>query len=322
VLPQDQPASRIRRTDDITMDSTVSAPAHMPNRGVLRIEGEDARSFLNGLVTNDMNAVTVDHPGYGALLTPQGKVIVDFIIVELPAEDGGGFLLDCPLIHIPDLIRRLTLYKLRARVTITDLSETAAVVVSIERGRLDRDAGVVYADPRLDALGERAIVARADLADIAPANLDRYDEHRITLGVPEGGKDFAYGEVFAHEILLDQLGGVSFSKGCYVGQEVVSRMEHRGTARTRIVPIVFIDGLRSEWEVEASTGGRIIGQVGSTANGRGLAMLRLDKVADAMAAGDPLLGGGLPFRLEKPAYARFAFPGEAGFGAGPDKARI
>jgi folate-binding protein YgfZ len=292
----------------------------MPDRGVIQIGGEDARPFLNGLFTNEMNAVSLNQAGYGALLTPQGKVIVDFLVVELPEEDGGGFLLDCPLIRVPDLIKRLSLYKLRAKVSLADLSETAAVIAATDGGTIDPDAGVVFTDPRLAAMGDRAIVARDELATLAMGRLDDWHARRIALGMPDGGKDFAYGQVFPHEILLDQLGGVSFSKGCYVGQEVVSRMEHRGTARTRIVPIVFLDGLRSDWEVAATAGGRAIGQVGSTANGRGLATLRLDKVADAMAAGEPLLGGGLPFRLEKPAYARFPFPGEAGFGPAPEKA--
>jgi tRNA-modifying protein YgfZ len=115
-------------------------------------------------------------------------------------------------------------------------------------------------------------------------------------------------------VLMDQLGGVSFSKGCYVGQEVVSRMQHRGTARTRIVPILFADSIRSESGVEASAGAKVLGHVGSTANGRGLALLRLDRVADAMAAGDILRAGGVAFTLERPAFATFPFPGDANFG--------
>jgi tRNA-modifying protein YgfZ len=125
--------------------------------------------------------------------------------------------------------------------------------------------------------------------------------------VPRGGLDFSYGDAFPHETDMDQLGGVDFAKGCYVGQEVVSRMEHRGTARTRAVPVVY-DGYAPEAGAPVTAGERQIGHMGSTAGGRGVALLRLDRVADAMSRGDVLLGGGVPIRLVKPDWARFAFP--------------
>ena len=138
----------------------------------------------------------------------------------------------------------------------------------------------------------------------------------MSLGIPAGGRDFAYGDTFPHEALLDQLGGVSFKKGCYIGQEVVSRMQHRGTARTRVVPIVFDEGIAAETGTEALAGGKPLGSIGSGANGRALALLRLDRLADALAGGQTPLGGGLAFHLaEKPEFIRFPFPGEPGFGA-------
>ncbi len=137
-----------------------------------------------------------------------------------------------------------------------------------------------------------------------------YHAHRIALGVPEGGKDFLWNDAFPHEALMDQLHGVDFDKGCYVGQEVVSRMQHRGTARTRIVPIVYRDGFVAEPGVEVTAGDRTIGKTGTGANGRGLAMIRLDRAADALAAGETLCAGGLPVRLEKPEWIGFAFPQE------------
>jgi folate-binding protein YgfZ len=289
--------------------------ARLIDRGVIRVSGEDARDFLQNLVTNDLDAVTPERAGYGALLTPQGKIIGDFLIVAIPEGDGGGFLLDAPLLQTADLMKRLKLYKLRAKVALDDLTEASAVIVSTDGAALPEDAGVVFADPRLPALGQRAVTDRADVESIATGDARVWHARRVALGVPDGGRDFAYGDTFPHEALLDQLGGVSFRKGCYIGQEVVSRMQHRGTARTRIVPVVFTEGLVPESGVEATAGGKALGRIGSCAAGRGLAMLRLDRVADALAAGTPLEGGGLAFTLEKPGFIRFPFPGEPDFGA-------
>jgi folate-binding protein YgfZ len=288
---------------------------HLIDRGVIRVSGEDARDFLQNLVTNDMDPVTSDQAGYGALLTPQGKIISDVLIVAVPEDEGGGFLLDTPLLQTADLMKRLKLYKLRAKVTLDDLTEATAVIASTDGSALPGDVGIVYADPRLPSLGQRALTDRAGATEIATAPAEDWHARRIALGIPDGGRDFAYGDAFPHEALLDQIGGVSFRKGCYIGQEVVSRMQHRGTARTRVVPVVFEGGIAAETGAEATAGGKTLGRIGSAAKGRALAMLRLDRVADALAAGEPLLGGGLPVTLAKPDFIRFPFPGEAGFGA-------
>ncbi|AMJ61201.1 CAF17-like 4Fe-4S cluster assembly/insertion protein YgfZ [Bosea sp. PAMC 26642] len=290
-------------------------PVQLVDRGVVRVSGADAREFLQGVITCDIDTITPERAGYGALLTPQGKIICDFLIVAVAEDEGGGFLLDTPLLLVPDLMKRLKLYKLRAKVALDDLSEASAVIAADDGGLLPSESGLVYTDPRLPALGQRAITDRAGIAAIAGDDASSYHARRIALGVPDGGKDFVYGDAFPHEALLDQLNGVSFKKGCYVGQEVVSRMQHRGTARTRIVPVIFSDGVVPEDGVEATAGTKTLGRIGSCADGRGLAMLRLDRVADALAEGLPLLGGGVAFALEKPAFARFLFPGEAGFGA-------
>lgn len=293
--------------------------AHLTDRGVIRVAGADAREFLQGVVTCDMASVGEHQAGYGALLTPQGKIIGDFFIVALPdgeaKETELGFLLDAPRPLVPELMTRLKLYKLRAKVTLDDLSETSTVIASDDGSALPEDAGFVFADPRLPALGQRAITDAAEISSLATGDAERYHARRIAIGVPEGGKDFVYGDVFPHEALLDQNGGVSFKKGCYVGQEVVSRMQHRGTARTRIVPVVFTDGVVPESGIEAVSGGKTLGHIGSGSGGRALAKLRLDRVADALAVGETLTAGGLAFTLEKPDFIRFPFPGEPGFGA-------
>jgi hypothetical protein len=290
-------------------------PVQLVDRGVLRVSGEDARDFLQNLVTNDMDALASGQAGYGALLTPQGKIICDFLIVAAGEADGGGYYLDAPLLFVADLMKRLKLYKLRAKVALDDLSEACTVIASGDGSALPEDAGLVYDDPRLPALGQRAITDRAGVDSLAGDDASPYHARRIALGIPLGGRDVLFGDAFPHEALLDQIGGVSFRKGCYIGQEVVSRMQHRGTARTRIVPIAFDDGIVPEEGTPASAGDKPLGRVGTCAQGRGLAMLRLDRVADALAEGRTLEAGGLAFTLAKPDFIRFPFPGEPGFGA-------
>jgi tRNA-modifying protein YgfZ len=287
--------------------------ALLPDRGVINVAGDDARHFLNGLVSNDMGKVAPGSARFAALLTPQGKIIVDFIIAEAAPDDGGGFFLDCPRALAPALKDKLTFYKLRAKVTVDDLSEALGVMVMWDGAALS-EFGLSYADPRLPALGSRTILP-PDLVAEAAADLGAtlndgaaYDAHRIALGVPRGGEDFIYGDAFPHEADMDQLGGVDFDKGCYVGQEVVSRVEHRGSARSRIVPVTYEFAPASGQPVMA--GGKEVGTLMSTAKGHGLAMIRLDRVAAALAAGTPFLCGNLPIHVVKPDWARFAWPGE------------
>ncbi|MBN9062781.1 MAG: folate-binding protein YgfZ [Rhizobiales bacterium] len=281
--------------------------ALLTDRSVIRVSGEDARNWLNNLVTCDVAGLKPGAGRWGALLTPQGKIIVDFLVTQA-ADDAEGFLLDAPRALAADLVKRLTLYRLRAKITIEDLADSRAVIAAWDEA--EAPAGTAFDDPRDAALGRRLIVPAGGAA--ATADASAYHARRIALGVPEGGKDFIYGDTFPHEADMDQLGGVDFKKGCYVGQEVVSRMQHRGSGgRTRIVPVVYEGGFSATEGVEIMAGEKIIGATGSNANGRGLAKLRLDRVEDALAAGVAITAGGLALRLEKPAWATFAFPGEA-----------
>ena len=214
--------------------------ALLPDRGVLKVAGDDARSFLHGLVSADILKLGAGEARFCALLSPQGKIIADFIVVEAPAHDGGGFFLDVPRAVAKPLLDKLNLYKLRSRLTVGDSSDTLGVLAAWDgEGIATLAFGLCYADPRLPALGLRAILPPQRAADAAAAlgavlvDASAYEGHRIALGIPHGGVDFQYGDAFPHEADMDQLGGVDFTKGCYVGQEVVSRMEHRGSARTR-----------------------------------------------------------------------------------------
>jgi len=289
--------------------------ALLPDRGVVKVVGDDARRFLNGLVTNDADKVAPGRPHFAALLTPQGKIIVDFIIAEAPGEDGGGFFLDCPRALAGTLVEKLNFYKLRAKVVCEDLSDVLGVM-AIWDGTADSEYGLSYPDPRLPTLGSRVMLpphlaaeAAADLGT-ALAAADAYEAHRIALGVPRGGLDFVYGDTFTHEADMDQLNGVDFDKGCYVGQEVVSRVEHRASARSRVVPIAY-DEFAPSSGLPITAGDKQIGILGSTAKGHGLAFMRLDRIEDALAAGQPLQAGGITIRAVKPAWAKFSWPGEA-----------
>ena len=288
--------------------------ALLPDRGVVKVAGDAARNCLPGLVTADMLALKPSVARFCALLTPQGKIVADFMATEAQAKDGGGFFLDAPRALCGALVGKLNLYKLRAKVMIEDLSETLGVLAAWDGGGTTRQ-GLSFADPRLRALGIRVLLP-PHLAGAAAAELGAslvepgaYEAHRIVLGVPQGGSDFAYGDAFPHEADMDQLGGVDFDKGCYVGQEVVSRMEHRGTARTRIVPVRY-DGPEPAAGAAVMAGDRPVGTFGSAAGGHALALLRLDRVSEALAQGQRLFAGGVAIQPIKPDWAQFAFPGE------------
>jgi folate-binding protein YgfZ len=289
--------------------------ALLPDRGVIKVVGDDARRFLNGLVTADVDKVTPARARFAALLTPQGKIIADFIIAEAEPADGGGFFLDCPRALASGLVQRLNFYKLRAKVMVEDLSGHLGVM-AVWGGAGQTEYGLCYADPRLPELGARVMLpphlageAAADLG-AAVVDAEEYEAHRIALGVPRGGMDFSYGDTFPHEADMDQFAGVDFDKGCYVGQEVVSRVEHRATARKRLVPVSY-DEFAPDDGVEITANDKPIGLMGSAARGRGLAMIRLDRLAEALKANAPLTAGGIAVRVHKPDWARFAFPGQA-----------
>jgi len=282
--------------------------AILPDRGVVKVAGEDARDFLNGLITTDLTDLAPGLARFGALLTPQGKIIVDFLITEAPAGHGGGFLIDCPLPLAKGLADKLGFYKLRAKVSVENLSDTLGVIAAWD-GEPAMKPDLAFADPRDAALGWR-VLAPQDLAqkvaELIGADLvdsTDYEAHRIASGVPRGGLDFMYGDAFPHETNMDRLHGVDFDKGCYVGQEVVSRMQHRGTARTRAVKVVW-DDFAPEPGTPMLAGDKPVGTVGSNAGRNGMALVRTDRVADALDAGQKLTAGGLGLRLADPQSVR------------------
>ena len=266
--------------------------AFLEDRGVVEVGGEDARALLQRLITNDVETLKTGEARYAALLTPQGKVSVDFLVADRSSGAADRFLLDCPLHRAADLAVALTRYRLRAKVRIADLSAACGVMASWPQQPSDQDA--VYRDPRHAELGYRAIVARASIpVEAAGVEAGRaYAAHRIACAVPAGGVDFVFGDAFPHDANLDRLNGIDFGKGCYVGQEVVSRVHHRGTARKRIEPVLFA-GEPPRIGADITVGEIVVGTMGSSQSGRGLAMVRVDRVADAAALGAPPMAEGV-----------------------------
>ena len=278
--------------------------ALLSDRGVLRVTGADARTFLQGIITSDLDKVEDGVAIHAGLLSPQGKILFDFFVVA----DGGGFLVEGAKDTLGALSKRLAFYRLRAAVEIGEASDLHVAAVWDGADNMP-DGAIAFADPRLAALGTRVLLpeARALAAlSCTDAGESAYHAHRIRLGVPEGGRDYALGDTFPHEALLDQLNGVDFAKGCFVGQEVVSRMQHRGTTRKRIVPVEGDAPLHSGDEVRA--GDLSIGRIGSVDGQFGLALLRLDRAGDAAAKGTKLMAGDAAITLHQPSFAQFDVP--------------
>ena len=211
--------------------------ALLEDRGVVRVSGADATGFLQGLLTNDVERLRPGEACYAALLSPQAKILFDMIVVRAPDGDEPAYLLDCAAAQSTELAKRLGFYKLRAKAAIADASADRAVVAFWGGEPENAPGGIVYADPRDSRLGWRAILPRLKAAAIGSEHADMYEGLRIGVGAPKGGLDFAYGDAFPHDANFDLLHGVDFDKGCYVGQEVVSRMKHRGTARKRVARV-------------------------------------------------------------------------------------
>jgi tRNA-modifying protein YgfZ len=264
-------------------------------RGVVRIAGADAGKLLADTLTCRFEESLSGTGRWFALLSPQGKVQVEGLVTF--AEDAFWFDLDTG--SVADFVKRMKLYRLRAKVEI-EAVERLVLWSGDDRAAAD---GIGYRDERSDALGTRRIVAKTP--DIAPNEdaLLAYHSGRIAQGVPEMGADFDANEVFAHDIGLDLLGGIDFIKGCYIGQEVVSRMKHRGTARRR--PVI-VAGIEAATGTPILAGGREAGVIGMPIGGKAVAIIRLDRVTDlgAVTVGDK------PVRLSMPGWASYDF-GEA-----------
>lgn len=264
-------------------------------RRLIRISGPDAAEFLQGLITADVAAVAPSVAQPAALLTPQGKILFDFLFWQ----DEDGFVIDIDGESRDAFIKRLTLYKLRAAVTITPLPDEG-VTVFWDMDDLD---GAVE-DYRFTKAGIRVLRKPGHHGD-GPESA--YRAQRITHGIVMSGFDYALQDAFPHDVLMDLNGGVSFRKGCFVGQEVVSRMKHRGTARRRPV-IVSASAPLPASGAEITAGGKPIGTLGTVIGPQALAIVRIDRAGEALASGDLILAGDVPVTLTLPAWSGLSFP--------------
>ncbi len=286
---------------------TDSSIALLPDRGIVAVEGDDSIDFLQSLLTNDIEKVEPGQAMFAGLLTPQGKIIFDFLIYS-PAPNR--FWLDCAAEIAADLAKRLTLYKLRAKVAVSDRSAEMAIGAGLGEGTSQLQVLASFDDPRHAALPRRYILTAASLVrspEAEVAGLASYHARRIGLCVPEGCRDYLYGEAFPHEVCYDLLNGVDFEKGCYVGQEVVSRMHHRGIAKTRVVGVRGT-ALLPAMGAEISGGEFPVGQLGSSQGELGIALVRLDRAEEALAHGIPLRIGETTLTLRRPDWANYDVP--------------
>ena len=278
---------------------------HLSQRRVIRITGDDARPFLQGLISNDIARADGTHGLYGALLTPQGKYLFDFFIVA----DGDALLLDVLGTDADALIKKLTMFKLRSKVALEDTSDTydtyalfgdGADSVLADGKQTKTDDGVIlYADPRLPGAGVRAIAPKGwDAGALGgdAAKDEDYQRHRIAFGLPEAPLDLEKEKSILLESGFDELSGVDWKKGCYMGQELTARTKYRGLIKKRLVP-VGIDGAATPG-TDIMQGGKVVGDLRSVQGDIGMAMLRLA----AIGAGETLTAGGATLTPAPPAW--------------------
>lgn len=279
--------------------------AELAGRAILEVSGAEAVPFLQGLLSNDVH-VPPGRAAYAALLTPQGKFLHDMLLMPV----DGGLLLDCDGARSADLLKRLRMYRLRAKVEIADRADLAAVAVFAPDGgetvvpaALEKAALALAPDPRLPALGWRGILPREMLATGQPVNATDadYAQHRLALGVPDGSPDIEEGKGLLLENNFEELHGVDFTKGCYVGQELTARTKHRALVKKRLW-IVRADGTLPPPDTQVLLDGQDAGRMGSSRDGIGLALLRLDKLRASLAGEGVLVAGGVPLQAVRPSY--------------------
>ncbi|MGL4395140.1 MAG: YgfZ/GcvT domain-containing protein [Hyphomicrobium sp.] len=290
--------------------TTGACVTRLDDRAVVAITGPDAIPFLHGLVTNDIEALAIGAAAHAGLLSPQGKILFEFLCVRT----ADGLLLDVARAAADGLVKRLSMYKLRADVGIRNAAAEYCVLALWGRDAapaLATTNGVAFTDPRHPALGSRILADAARAADVAAATTAvkspdaAYVRHRIALGVPEGGRDYDFGDAYPHEANFDLLAGVSFTKGCYVGQEIVARMQHKTTVRKRIVPVRGAAPL-DDTRPDVVAGDIVIGRLGSVSGTSGLALLRLDRAAELIAKGHALTAAGVAIDIDPPQWLPLA----------------
>ncbi|MVA26618.1 folate-binding protein YgfZ [Agrobacterium vitis] len=269
----------------------------LENRAFLKVTGAEAAHFLNNLLTADLGLIEPGQAAPCALLTPQGKILFDMLVYTL----ADGYLLEVAAGEQDALLRRLTLYKLRAAVTLTAAELTGVTAIWDEA-----PTETAFQDRRFAAAGE-TVWRVPGRVNSAGDDVRLYTALRINAGVAEAGLDYPLQDAYPHDVLFDLNGGVSFKKGCYVGQEVVSRMHHRKMARRRVA-IVSADAPLPATGTELRADGKPLGTLGTVLDNMGLAILRIDRAGDAITNGTPILVGDQAVRLHLPVWTGLDFP--------------
>jgi len=288
----------------------------LPDRGVISVHGGDARSFLQGIVSNDADKVTADRAGYGAFLTPQGKYLFDFFM----SECDGIVIIETERDRIADFIKRLNLYKLRADVALEDASERYKVLVAFGQNALNVLSlesspghcmsigdGHACTDPRLPEAGARIILPNDDASAMLndptfePVDASIYDAHRIMLGLPDSSRDMIIDKSVLLENGFDELNGIDWQKGCYMGQEVTARTKHRGLLKKRLMPVSF-EGAAPDPGTAIMAGDREIGEMRSSCDSMGLALIKLEYLDKDAKPSTPLTANGSSLTPVKPSW--------------------
>lgn len=269
-------------------------------RGVVCISGPESRSFLQELVTNDVMKVRPAHAVYAALLTPQGKYLFDFFMVDYE-RDGHEceLLLDCEASRRGELIERLEIYKLRAKVTFTDMTDSFAVWAILGDITAPEGESLIYRDPRHPGMGHRAIVPASNHPGFVEGSFEEYERLRLTLGIPDSSRDIEVNKRLVLEANLDALNGVDFEKGCYVGQEIAARQKYRGKVRKRLLPVRF-DGPAPAPGTAIFVNDVEIGETRSCLDDRGIALIRIED----LAKGPAMLEDGTAVIPQAPAWMK------------------
>lgn len=264
-----------------------------PKRGLISVSGPDAATLLDGLLTHNVDRAGPTSSVYAAMLTPQGKFLYELFIL---APEPGSYWID---VSDPgSFAKRLTLYRLRSKVTIEDKSEAFTVGAVWQASALGAGA-LSYADPRSPSLPQRFMAPRADLSTEAVEAFTRYEDQRLNLGIPDLAADLLAEKDFILEGLMDEMGGVDFHKGCYVGQEMTSRMKRRTTVKTKLCRVRF-EGPAPAFETPILADGWEVGRMRSVGQGLGLALIRFDRAQKAVAEGHALLAGEQKVTLDPP----------------------
>ena len=291
----------------------------LKDRGTLAIDGPEARTFLQGVISNDIEKATPTQAIYAALLTAQGKYLHDFFIVE----HEGALLIDCEEARRADLFRRLSMYKLRADATLSDQSEQFTTVALFGDGIAELcdlagqpgtahsfHDGIAFIDPRHPDMGIRSILPQGTAEqtvnnlNVTACTLQNYDAQRLALGLPDSSRDMIIEKSILLENGFDELHGVDWDKGCYIGQELTARTKHRGLIKKRLIP-VSIEGSPPEAGTIIRWDKKDAGEMRSSIDGMGLALLRLQYLEKAKQAGKPFVVGDAKLTPHVPDWAEF-----------------